>query len=60
MDFPKERGSPLRKLWKTVQACKENKTFNADVKKTKTKKNQNIKICKTVLECINMCIFKNI
>lgn len=37
MDFPKERGSPLRKLWKTVQACKENKTFNADVKK-KTKK----------------------
>lgn len=33
MDFPKEKGSPLRKLWKTVQACKENKTFNTDVKK---------------------------
>lgn len=48
MDFFKEWGSPVRKLCKTVQACKENKTFNADVKK------KPIKIFKTVLECINM------
>lgn len=43
MDFPKERGSPVRKLWKTVQACKENKTFNADVKKKKEKKKKTLK-----------------